>query len=432
MFKRNLLCSTRIALAGALILPLLTSCSANSSAASDEASPADSSVAVTAETTQSASTAETTDDVAAQAASEVSAESAALSDAVVEGVSLTGTVSRDDKYDSAILSLTPDELEEAGISFGDSCDLTFSNGYSLTDVPYYNGYYVQTGDPVINGDVNKQRIKIARNSEEFWTPAKLAEGDTVEISLNTAGKYLSVYETLGNSYSNERSDFESDEVFANFRPVTGGNLKENFLYRGAAPTNDKYNRASYAADLVENAGVTFIMDLSDSENELKEIVTAEDYSSAYIRKLYADEDIAALGLGMDYKAASYQESVAEGMRALMSHDGPAYIHCQEGINRTGFVCILLEGLAGAGYEELRDDYMLSYTNYYGVTEEETPDKYQAVMSLYFEPIMEYLTGAESADSLGTADYEKAAEDYLTSAGMTAEEIQKLKTLITKA
>ena len=47
---------------------------------------------------------------------------------------------------------------------------------------------------------------------------------------------------------------------------------------------------------------------------------------------------------------------------MTGQEGPCYIHCTEGKDRTGFVCLLLEALCGANYGELRDDYMTTYAN----------------------------------------------------------------------
>ncbi len=422
MIHKNYFRSISVALAGALLLATTACQTADSStdasaqstsgAAIEEAAPAASTEAPEQDSTTETSAAEMTEAAAEEAAT------------------LTGTVTRDEKYDSAILSLTPDDFEKAGITFGDSCDITFESGYSLTDVPYYNGYYVQTGDAVINGDVEKQRIKIARNSQNFWTPAGLEENEAVTITLNTAGKYLATYEALGKKYSVDRSDYASDEIYANFRELSGGNLKKGLLYRGSSPTNNKYNRAEYAAKLVEDTGIACILDLSDSEDDLKELVSADDYSSDYVRKLYEDGDIIALGLTMDYESEEYRSALAEGLLQLENYDGPFYIHCQEGINRTGFVCILLESLAGADYDALEQDYMESCSNYYNVTAADTPEQYQAVKALYLDPILEYLTGEEEVSA--DADFEKAAEDYLAAGGMTADEIQQLKTRISNS
>ena len=347
---------------------------------------------------------------------------------------LTATVAKDSKFDSAVLSLRAEDFSEAGFAFGDSFYVEFSNGYSLTDVPYYNGYYVKTGEPVIVAYPKNEYVLVANNNRDLWTPAGLEDGDRVEITLTTAGKYKATYEALGQSYSTDRKDYESDEAFANFRAMSGGNLKENFLYRGASPVDNSRNRAAASDALAEQAGITCIIDLADSEADMKEYISSEDFSSEYTKSLYEEGRVALLAMGANYDSDEYKESVAIGMRHLLKYGGPAYIHCMEGKDRTGFVCLLIEALMGADYDEMCADYMTTYENYYGITEQGTPERYEAVVSLYFDSFMEYLAvteGTAGTAKLKSADYEKGAKAYLTACGMSEQEIRQLVALLSK-
>ena len=78
---------------------------------------------------------------------------------------------------------------------------------------------------------------------------------------------------------------------------------------------------------------------------------------------------------------------------------------------------------------MRLDYMTTYENYYGITETTTPEKYDAVLDLYFNTYMEYLAGTDDIDTLQSYDYTSAAEKYLLSGGMTTLEIEQLKETI---
>ena len=42
-----------------------------------------------------------------------------------------------------------DNFNSFGFTYGDSIDVLFFNGYQLTDIPYYIGYYTQTGEPLL-------------------------------------------------------------------------------------------------------------------------------------------------------------------------------------------------------------------------------------------------------------------------------------------
>ncbi len=358
-------------------------------------------------------------------------QSSTSDDEQQSATTLTATVTEDQKHGSAILSLSEDDFNAAGFAFGDSCSLVFSNGYTLDDVPYYNGYYVKTGSPVIVAYPGNDYVKIALNSGEFWTAANLEEGCTVEITCQTAGKYLSTYEVLGINYSTDRSDYESDEAFANFRAISVSTMKENFVYRGASPVNNEKNRASIVDDLLEENGISYIIDLADSDEEMQAYFDSEDFDSEYTKSLYEEGYDIVLSMGVSYSSDSYKASVAEGMRHLLKYGGPVYIHCTEGKDRTGFVCTLLEALVGTGYDEMCQDYMTSYKNYYNVTEDETPDSYNAIVSLYFDSFMEYLYGTDDLETLKAADYTESAKKYLTDCGMTEDEIEQLIVLLSK-
>lgn len=344
---------------------------------------------------------------------------------------LTCNISKHPKFDAAMLELTADDFAQAGLEFGDSCDVSFSNGYTLTDIPYYNGYYVNCGDPVICAYPSEDYVVIANNNAEFWTPAKLDDSCTTTITLNTKGKYLDTYKALSQSYTNDRADYSSDEQFANFRALSGGKLKENFLYRGASPIDNSRNRASYASKLIERAGVKTVIDLADTAQEVSEYMAADDFNSPYFEKLYKKGKVATLSMSSDHDSAGYKQGMAKALRHLLKNGGPAYIHCTEGKDRTGYICLLIEALAGASYDEMLDDYMLTYANYYGITKEQEPERYAAVEGLYFRDFMTHLSGMEDADEdkLRAIDYSEYAKSYLESCGLSDKEIAQLEELI---
>ncbi|MCQ2420557.1 MAG: tyrosine-protein phosphatase, partial [Clostridia bacterium] len=232
-------------------------------------------------------------------------------------------------------------------------------------------------------------------------------------------------------YSVEYADYGSSEEFCNFRALSGGNLKENFLFRGASPVDNCHNRAPYTDQLLSQHGIAYIVDLADSEEDMADYLAEESFNSPYAAELYACDQVVLLDMNSSYETQEYQEKVATGMRQMLQSSGPVYIHCAEGKDRTGFVCTLLEALAGASYEEMRSDYMITYRNYYSVTKEETPEKYKAISDLYFDSFVVCLHGTENMDELIHADYVQDAKDYLIAGGMTADEAEQLRAFITK-
>ena len=101
------------------------------------------------------------------------------------------------------------------------------------------------------------------------------------------------------------------------------------------------------------------------------------------------------------------------------------------MDRTGFVCMLLEALSGATAPEMEQDYMITYANYYGVTKESDPEKYDTIVDVKFSDMLDWL-GILSENSGGSADdYREGAKQYLLDAGMTAREVDDLTLLLTR-
>ena len=340
-------------------------------------------------------------------------------------------VSKDEKFGAALLNMSQEEFEDLGFRLGDSCSVTFQNGYALTDVPYFNGYYVKNGAPVIVAYPGDPYVRITLNNMGIWDSAGLNNGDSVTITLEQAGKYLAIQEALGQIYSFDREAYPSDEAFSNFRAFSAGDLKENFLFRGASPVDNSRGRAAYVDDLLEKHGVRFVIDLADSEADMQGYFAAGDFRSDYVKTLYGQGDVVLLDMGSGYTGDAYKQKVAQGLRAALEAEGPIYIHCMEGKDRTGFVCMLLEALAGASYDEMMRDYMTTYENYFQVTREKTPEKYDAIVDLYFVPFMEFLHGTDDLAELQSADYREDAAAYLRDGGMTDSEIKALLAMITK-
>lgn len=334
---------------------------------------------------------------------------------------------RDENFGAAYLDITIDEFNKLGFSYGDSVDVSFSNGFRLEDIPYYDGYYTKTDEPLICAYPGYPYIAVCyNNGPSLWTEAGLSEGDTGTVTLRARGKYKITQETLSLRYSNERSSFPSDAAFANFRAMTGGNLRENVFFRSASPCNNEYSRAGYVDALMGENGVNFILNLADNEEEVAGYMAGTDFGSENFLRLYESGQVALLDLAANYRAEDYAKKLADGLRTLCGYDGPYLVHCTEGKDRTGFVCILLEALAGASYDEMIADYMITYDNYYGITLQSDPEKYQTVAALKADDMLYYISGLTEGESLQNVDFTKCAEEYLRFGGLADAEIVLLK------
>lgn len=338
-------------------------------------------------------------------------------------------IERDEEGGSILLGISIDEFNQAGFDYGDSLHLNFSNGYTMEDIPYYNGYYAVFGDPLVVAYPGSEHVKVTINyGDNLWDVAGVSDKDTVTVRVSEDDAYLSTQEALDITYSNERADYQTDEQFANFRAASGGSLAKDVLYRSASPIDNRYNRSPYVCALAQKAGVAYVLDLSDSAEEAEENI-ATDFEQgvdvSFFVKLRDAGAVSTLDLSASYPSEEFATSLAGGLVDLLDHDGPYLVHCVEGKDRTGFVCVLLEALCGATYDQMQADYMITYDNYYGITRESDPSKYEAISELNFDGMLSYLAGVDDGADLTSLNYAQFARDYLVKGGMTDDQVDAL-------
>jgi protein tyrosine/serine phosphatase len=350
----------------------------------------------------------------------------------VEGLS----VQHEQEFGGVYIEITIDEFNALGFEYGDSVDVVFSSGYTLEDIPYYNGYYVDAGQPLLIAYPGYDYIKAAVNygedlwdtaelkairRENIWMKASLDEHSTASIILREHGKYAEIQDARDISYTDFRTDYPSDEAFANFRSICMGDIREGVLYRSASPCDNQHKRAPYVDRLMEEAKIHCILNLADNEVKIERYIQADDFDSPYFLSLYESDHVIPLALNMNWLSEDFAAKIAQGFIAMSETEGPYLIHCTEGKDRTGFVCMLVEALAGAEYREIADDYMLTYANYYRITETSEPAKYRTILEKNLDAMLRYVIGDENAD-LTAVDLSAGARDYLRRAGMSEEQI----------
>lgn len=245
--------------------------------------------------------------------------------------------------------------------------------------------------------------------------------------LQTYDEINRKYKALKLKYSKNREDFSSDEVFANFRNVKVGNIKEGILYRGASPIDNSMGRAKYVDKLIESVGVKFDVDLSDNDDKVRRQFTKKDFASNYFKSLYESGKTICLHMSTNYREQKYHDRVVKAMIAMSQNEGPYYIHCVEGKNRTGFVLAVIEGLAGASYDEMVRDLMITFANYYGITEETDKEKYDLLKARYIDSMLRYIADGDPYTGNGTIelrdlDWVNIMGRYLLKNGMSEEDI----------
>ena len=356
--------------------------------------------------------------------------------AVAEPARITTTVYEIAKHGNLVLYMYGSDLYEKGFEHGDVLEIAI--GENKWDVPLCTSYSdVDNGEAVLRATGDTDGVVLALNMGDFATTAQIAQKTAIEeepgyrwdyltespvqitITLKEKGGYREAWLIRQLVRTNERADYShlSDEAFANFRSINTTGMGENKLYRSSSPINPDLGRSTYADKAAEAAGIMTVVNLADNSN------TYEGAESSY----YSTCRVVYVNLGTDFLSESTLSGLAEGMRFIINNDGPYLIHCNEGKDRAGFVSALLECLMGATLDEVIDDYMVTYYNYYGV--EGGSEKYDAIVK---NNLIQALNTTYKVDDVYKADLVAEAEAFLMEdAGLTADEVAALKARLGK-
>ena len=353
--------------------------------------------------------------------------------------SLELTVNEISKHGNVKLNVTFDEMKSAGIEIGDI--ITVKVGDNVYVLPVGTAYTdVDSGEMICRFDLEDNEVTLAINYGSFAEAAGIAKKQTIEenpgykwnirvneigIALKEKKGYLDEYNARNLTRTDAREDYPelTDEEFANFRAVTVSGLKENVLFRSSTPLESALGRNEYAMAATEKAGIRTVANLDDSVDTMKSYTT---YPNSY----YSRCAVVNPEMGYDFESEEFAAKVKECVLFIIENDGPYLIHCKEGKDRTGFFCALLEAFAGATYDEIAADYMLTYDNYYGITKESDPKKYETIQESLLVPMLQSIAGAET--DVENADLAACAETYLLDAGMTQAQIDALRARLTAA
>lgn len=337
-------------------------------------------------------------------------------DSIYTSPSINASITEIEKYGHVSTDILIEDFYKEGFKIGDMVTVVFDNGFVI-EAPFLDGYYVDNGNPLVRAYPGHTNIAVCINYGKINEIANVNVGDKLTIMLTEPEGYKLQYEVRSLERTNDRTDYSSDEVFANFRNVTTGNLAKEVLYRSSSPVNNELGRAAYADNLIKDAKINTVINLADSKEDIDSYMSAEDFASPYYAELYKNNKVLPLNMGLAFSSDEFKESVIKGLVFMSENDGPYLFHCTEGKDRTGYFGAVVEALMGASKDEIVKDYMQSYINYYWV--EEGTEKY----NLISEDVLAMLKVIAGTDENNLAS---STEKYLLSGGMTAEQINKLK------
>lgn len=323
-------------------------------------------------------------------------------------------VSATDKYGNCTLAVSPEDFVAAGYATGDIAKVVMGNvSFEAPVVTNYSD--VDTGNYLLR--LRENAVSVAINLGNLADTSDVEVGSPVTISMQKKEGYLSQYEVRQLKRTEERSDYATDEIFANFRAVKAGKIATNRLYRSCNPVlND--SRAPYATALMEKAGIQTVLNLADS----RESAATNMAAVPYYANLAEHGDVIFLDMAISFTEESFAKKLHDGLVFMVQHQASPYlVHCNEGKDRAGFVSAILEAICDATLEEMEADYMISFENYFGV--QKGTDQYKIIA----QTIPDIFKTLNNGKPVTNKNVKRVAENYLlNTVGLTPSELSMLK------
>ena len=148
----------------------------------------------------------------------------------------------------------------------------------------------------------------------------------------------------------------------NFREICMGNISRGMLFRGDYPVFNDKERDKIYDKLVAEAKIACVINLADNKAGLERIANLVPWYNILLRK----NNVIGLDVQFDFNFKNkfeyevFNYRLRQGFKFIINRNGPYLVHCNAGVDRTGFVSAIIELLLGASIDDVIYDYLLSY------------------------------------------------------------------------
>jgi protein tyrosine/serine phosphatase len=146
---------------------------------------------------------------------------------------------------------------------------------------------------------------------------------------------------------------------SNFREIRMGKISPKIVYR----SNHPICNGKQVPDIILAANYAKINTVINLADNIGTLIT-KTAACPWYRAIYERNSVIALNIRMqfDIMGKRFREKIKYGLQFMINHEPPYLIHCEAGIDRTGFLSLILESFMGANFDDIVKDYMLSYVD----------------------------------------------------------------------
>lgn len=200
-----------------------------------------------------------------------------------------------------------------------------------------------------------------------------------------------------------------------------GYVKQGMIYRGA----NLDGVTEKGKKTVKDLGIKTILDLREKEYRKQSIENV-----SYIELPDCGGPCYVNG-GMGITDEKYIGSLMAEVKTFADEKNyPVYMHCQIGRDRTGTLAFIINALLGVSYEDLALDYELSVFSVSGRCDYDDYEKMKTNITGAFDSLYSFFM-KYSEDENGERLLKRGVETFLIDNGVTTEEIERIKNIMTE-
>ena len=208
----------------------------------------------------------------------------------------------------------------------------------------------------------------------------------------------------------------NDAQAVNFREIRMGKIAPNTLYRSSHPIKD-LKQEKMVSMLAANAKIAAILNLCDTNSD----IMGKAIFAPWYNNLLKNNRVIALGMDFDTAGENFRKKFKKALQFIIHTDGPWLIHCHAGVDRTGFVCMVLESFMGAALDDVINDYLKSFNSGFESSILEPTYKADSIV------VMRILSIMSNSQLINEQNLQQIAEIYLRNTiGLSAEEVELLR------
>ncbi|MCL2186612.1 MAG: tyrosine-protein phosphatase [Treponema sp.] len=210
--------------------------------------------------------------------------------------------------------------------------------------------------------------------------------------------------------------FSNDAQSVNFREICMGEIAPKTLFRSSHPIKEN-KQEKIISQLAGFTKISSVINLSDTSSG----ITSKAIFAPWYNDLLKKDRVVALGMDFSFSSDGFKRKLKEVIKFILRTEGPWLIHCHAGVDRTGFVSIVLESFMGAPLDNVINDYLKSFNSGF------ESDIFGNTENTDVQTAMQVISAMSDTQLINEKNLQQIAEIYLLQkVGITAEEAQLLR------